>query len=252
MIEFNKLTFFYEKNMPIISALTSNWESDKIHTIIGPSGCGKSSLLYIIAGLLKPMHGTVNINNQAIENGRDKTAVILQDHGLFPWKNVYNNISLGLKIRKVNKKEIKNKVTKIINEIGLSGKENSFPSTLSGGEKQRLAIARSLILQPDLLLLDEPFSALDAMTREKLQDKLWDLKNSDDLKSSKLTIVLVTHSIEEAVFLSDKIHIMNSSGIIHSIDNKPLGPGSRLNREYFNNCVVLRKEFEKHQEGFVK
>lgn len=249
MIEFKDLSFFYKEDEPLISHLDDIWEKGKIHTLIGPSGCGKSSLLYIIAGLTKPKHGGIKINSKDVIKGRDKTAVILQDHGLFPWKTVFNNLALGLKIRKEKNDVIKNKVSRMIGEMGLVGKDNVFPGKLSGGEKQRLAIGRALILKPDLLLLDEPFSALDAMTREKLQDRLWNLKHSVTNQTSNLTVILVTHSIEEAVFLSDKIHIMNSSGEIYSINNDSSGPGSRLNIEYFKNCVTLRKEFEDHQRG---
>lgn len=246
MIKFKDLSFNYSKEEPLITGLDDIWGKGKVHALIGPSGCGKSSLLYLMAGLIQPTTGQILIKGSIPQPGRKQTAVILQDHGLFPWKTAFANLVLGLKIRR-EKREVQNKkVAEILKMMGLEGKAQSFPGDLSGGERQRLAIGRALILDPDLLLLDEPFSALDAMTREQLQDRLWLLKNSENSHSSDLTIVLVTHSIDEAVFLSDKIHIMDARGSIHTVKNESCGPGSRMSREYFDRCVALRREFDQH------
>lgn len=251
MIEFQDLNFSYRMENPVLSCLRGRWERGKVHALIGPSGCGKSSLLYLMAGLIQPVRGKVLVKGISPQPGRRETAVILQNHGLFPWKTAFANLALGLKIRHEKKAVLKEKVADILKEMGLEGKAESYPGELSGGERQRLAIGRALILDPDLLLLDEPFSALDAMTREQLQDRLWQLTHDETGRSSGLTVVIVTHSIDEAVFLSDRIHIMDSGGYIHSMNNKSSGPGSRMSREYFDRCVALRQEFEEHAGNFL-
>ena len=127
-------------------------------------------------------------------------------------------------------------------ELGLGGKERRFPSQLSGGEQQRLAIGRALVLESRLLLLDEPFSSLDSMTREGLQDKLLEIKGKSKIP---LTVIIVTHSIEEAVFLSDKIHIMDGRGTMHCLDNTPGGESYRKEQAFFENCLGVRRELER-------
>ncbi len=245
MIEFRDLNFSYREGEPVIHDLDGHWEKGRVHALIGPSGCGKSTLLYLMAGLIQPLSGSISVKGSNPRPGRKETAVILQNHGLFPWKTASANLALGLNIRRESKSTLQEKVDRMLKEMGLEGKASSYPGELSGGERQRLAIGRALILEPDLLLLDEPFSALDAMTREQLQDRLWQLKHKDE-SASNLTVILVTHSIEEAVFLSDRIHIMDVEGNVQTMSSKSYGPGSRLSREYFDNCVNLRRIFEEH------
>ena len=246
MIRFRDLNFSYKADESVIPDLNGHWEEGMVHALIGPSGCGKSTLLYLMAGLLQPGSGSVSIKGSLPLPGRKETAVILQNHGLFPWKTASANLALGLNIRHEKKDVCKKKVERILQEMGLVGKASAYPGELSGGEQQRLAIGRALILEPDLLLLDEPFSALDAMTREQLQDRLWQLKHNEQGTASHLTVVIVTHSIEEAVFLSDRIHIMDGNGRVRTLNNKSNGPGARLSREYFDSCVSLRQRFEEH------
>jgi NitT/TauT family transport system ATP-binding protein len=246
MIEISNLDFTYNQRESIFSSLNVKLERGKVHALIGPSGCGKTSLLYLIAGLLKPMNGVILVDGKQPEPGRTRTSVILQDHGLFPWKTVLGNLTLGLKIRKIDPEIINSKVQTILEEIGLTGLEKKFPNQLSGGEQQRLAIGRALILDPDLLLLDEPFSSLDAMTRERLQNRIWALKDRTvGDGGEKITMLMVTHSIEEAVFLSDTIHIMDSSGNLFPVENVSSGPEYRKSPEYFAHCVLVRSELEK-------
>jgi len=249
MIEFQDLTFSYAPGKSVIPPLTGVWERGVIHSLIGPSGCGKSTLLYLIAGLISPDGGELRILNETPKPGRRQTGVILQNHGLFPWKTAWQNLALGLEIRKEKKPVIHSRVSRILAVLGLEGKEDSYPRDLSGGERQRLAIGRALVLEPDLLLLDEPFSALDAMTRERLQDSLWQLQHDRAAEEGELTVVLVTHSIEEAVFLSDRIHIMDENGVIRSLFNTTSGPGGRMTSSYFDACVLLRKQFEEYAGG---
>ncbi len=246
MIDCSDLDFYYDENTPVLNTLNCRFEKGRIHAVIGPSGCGKTTLLYLAAGLLSPSGGVITVDGEVPRPGRERTAVILQNYGLFPWKSVSANLSLGLKIRGASAAEVRNKIRTVLQELGLSGMERKFPSQLSGGEQQRLAIGRALVLDPDLLLLDEPFSSLDAMTRERLQDRLWSLKkDSAGAVHPGMTIVIVTHSIEEAVYLSDRIHIMNSMGSIYSIDNSSSGPEYRKSTEYFGRCVQVRSYFER-------
>ncbi len=255
MIAFINTAFSYGSEKTVIPAFSGIWERGKIHSIIGPSGCGKSTLLYLMAGLITPGSGSILIRGEQPVPGRKKTGVILQNHGLFPWKTAGENLALGLKIRKDKPGAVRERVGRVLTELGLEGREHSFPRDMSGGERQRLAIGRALVLEPDLLLLDEPFSALDAMTRERLQDSLLSLKErrSGDTGAEELTIILVTHSIEEAVFLSDRIHIMDEEGRMSSLENSGGAggrrPEGRLSQEYFETCVRLRRKFEEIAGG---
>ncbi len=243
MLNFEKTGFAYEGKPPVIHQLDLCFDEDLLHCVIGPSGCGKTTILYLAAGLLQPTAGTVMVDGKPAVRGREKTAVILQDHGLFPWKTVYRNLVLPLSIRKVPKEVQKGEAAHILRETGLEGKENEYPAQLSGGERQRLAVGRALIQNPDLLLLDEPFSSLDAMTREKLQDYLRDIR-----ANRPMTLVLVTHSIEEAVFLGDRIHIMDGRGNIHTVSNMPPGKEARKEADYFVQCRALRELLERKTE----
>jgi len=240
VLNFEKTGFAYAGKAPVLRNLDLRLEAGLLHCVIGPSGCGKTTLLYLAAGLLVPTGGMVSIGGKPVRRGREKTAVILQDHGLFPWKTVYRNLVLPLAIRRVSKEAQQSAALRMLRETGLEGKEKEYPDRLSGGEKQRLAVGRALVQDPDLLLLDEPFSSLDAMTREKMQDWLCDVRSS-----RPLTLVLVTHSIEEAVFLGDRIHIMDGSGNVHTVSNSPPGRHARKEAQYFDQCRSLREQLER-------
>ena len=210
--------------------------------VIGPTGCGKSTLLYLLAGLLEPTSGQVLINGQPLTSIRLLTSLILQQHGLFPWKNAFENASLGLTIRGVNRAEISATIKSLMEDFGIWDVRDSFPGQLSGGQKQRVAIARSLATEPDLLLMDEPFSALDSMTRESLQNLILNL-----WKARSFTFVLVTHSIEEAVFLGRRIVVLSRRpGRLTSIlDNPGMGQKSyRLTETFHSKCSEIRQIVE--------
>ena len=239
MIEIEGLSFTYGPDRQVFEGLTHRFEEGRLHSVIGPSGCGKTTLLYLVAGLLAPDSGRLLLKGEAPVKGREKTAVILQDHGLFPWKTVYENMALGLRLRRISRRSEGERIARVVGELGLSGLERSYPAQLSGGEKQRLAVGRSLVLEPDLLLLDEPFSALDAMTREQLQDRLLEIH-----AEHRLTILLVTHSIEEAAYLSDRIHVMDRSGGMTVTANRTPGAGDRKTSEFFERCVEVRRILE--------
>lgn len=171
--------------------------------LMGPSGCGKTTLLRTIAGLLTPTSGEILLDGEKITGPGCDRGLVFQDPELFQWMDVEHNVAFGLKARHIYK-ERKEDVQRYIDLVGLTGFEKSYPHHLSGGMKQRVAFARALINQPKVLLLDEPFGALDAFTRIALQERLLTL-----WKTFKTTIVMVTHDVEEAVFLSTKIVVMS-------------------------------------------
>lgn len=210
--------------------------------IIGPSGCGKTSLLFLMAGLRRPTSGAVRIDGQELGGPRPQTALILQDYGLFPWKNVYQNAALGLEIRGLGKKEQARLVLPILEELGLGDFLYHYPAQLSGGQRQRVAIARALAVQPDLLLMDEPLSALDALTRESLQELILTI-----WQKQRLTMVLVTHSIEEAVYLGEKIVVLSPrpGRVVAVVENPGAGePDFRQTPAFHRQCVHVRRLLE--------
>ena len=206
--------------------------------IIGPSGCGKSTLLRLAAGLIAPTAGTVRADGIEIASPRQEITLILQDYGLLPWKNVFRNAELGLRIRGVPRVERETRTQAALEQVGLAGFEQAFPSELSGGMQQRLALARAIALDAQVLLMDEPLSALDAFLREELQEQLLEL-----WLDTHNTQILVTHSIEEAVFLGKRIVVMTSGPgrIVACIDNPDVGmPGYRSSEAFFARCREVR------------
>ena len=186
-----------------LDGLSFSVEKGESVAIIGPSGCGKSSTLQMAAGLLQPTSGKVTIDGAPVTAPRQDTSLILQDFGLLPWKTVRDNAELGLKIHGVGKAERRQRAERALGLVGLQDFAQAYPSGLSGGMRQRLALARSLALDVDLLLMDEPLSALDALLREQLQDTLLALWQAQGYAQ-----ILVTHSIEEAVFLGQRILVL--------------------------------------------
>jgi len=211
-------------------------------SIIGPSGCGKTTILYMIAGLIPASAGSISLNGREIKESDSKTSFILQDYGLLPWKTVAENVQLGMKIRKYPQKKAALISEKILTGLGIFTHKDKYPATLSGGEKQRVAIARALSTEPEILLMDEPFSSLDTLTREKLQQTIYDIH-----ENRNLTLITVTHSIEEAVFLGDKIIVMNGKPgkIISTIDNRSRRKKEfRNSKEFYSMCSSVRGMIE--------
>jgi NitT/TauT family transport system ATP-binding protein len=189
----------------VLEGINLEIDQGQFVSIVGPSGCGKSTLLNLIGGLIKPTSGCVFIGaNQVTGPGRDR-GMVFQGYALLPWRSVLSNVELGLEINKVPKKKRMELAREFLNLVGLSAFERYYPSQLSGGMKQRVAIARALAYDPKILLMDEPFSALDAQTREILQTELLEIWSK-----TKKTIIFVTHSVDEAVFLSNKVIVMGS------------------------------------------
>ena len=173
--------------------------------LLGPSGCGKSTLLKIIAGLIPATSGRIAINGKAVSGPGPERAVVFQDYALFPWMTVRDNVEFGLEARKLPPAERRQVSSRLLKVVGLSDFAERFPHQLSGGMKQRVSIARALAVDPSLLLMDEPFGALDAQTRQLLQDELLRI-----WREYRKTVVFVTHSIEEAIYLSDRIAVMTA------------------------------------------
>ena len=177
----------------------------EFRVLLGPSGCGKSTLLRLIAGLDHADAGEVLVNDQPVHGPGKDRGMVFQKYTSFPWLTVADNIAYGMKINGVPEAKRKETVAQLVQDVGLSGFENAYPDTLSGGMQQRVAIARTLALRPAVILMDEPFGALDAQTRSEMQQlllKVWD--------ESASTIVFVTHDVEEAVYLADRIFVMSA------------------------------------------
>lgn len=243
MIRVNSLCKTFEKERtPVLDDLSFCLSAGETLSIIGPSGCGKTTLLYILADLAAPTSGSIRINDAS--NGRSKrsTAFILQNYGLFPWKTVLENVALGLQIRKTSKAAVAEITAGIMEELGISALAARYPVQISGGQQQRVAIARALATNPDLLLMDEPFSALDALTREHLQNTLLAM-----WQKRRLTYIIVTHSVEEAVFLGSTIMILSDrpTRIRKVIGNDGFGnPDYRMQDQYFDRVRAIRRLLE--------
>ena len=183
-------------------SFTLGWEETL--AVVGPSGCGKTSLLYLLGGLSSPDSGRVLLKGTPVTRPTSDISIILQDYGLLPWRTVIDNVALGLKLHGVGRAERREKARAQLAELGIIGRDQDYPANLSGGEQQRVAIARAFVTQPGLMLLDEPFSSLDALTREQLQRTLLDV-----WRKRRIPYVLVTHSLEEAVMLGKRIMVMS-------------------------------------------
>ena len=194
------------KNYGDVEALRDmslDFPKGQLTSLLGPSGCGKTTLLKIIAGLLIPNQGEVYVNDQIVTEPGPDRAFVFQDFALMPWASVIRNVAFGLELRKVAKSEREDIARKYIKQVGLDGFENSFPHELSGGMRQRVGLARALSVDSPVLLMDEPFSAVDEHTRRKFQEELLQL-----VKNENKTFIFVTHSIEEAVYVSDQVAIL--------------------------------------------
>jgi NitT/TauT family transport system ATP-binding protein len=186
-----------------ISDISLRIEDGAFVSILGPSGCGKSTLLYIVGGFVNPTEGVAKVKGSAITGPGPDRGPVFQEFALFPWKNVLGNVMYGLRQQGVPRAEAEAQSRRLIEMVGLKGFENFYPKELSGGMKQRVAIARTLAYKPAVLLMDEPFGALDAHTRTRLQNDLLNIWERD-----RKTVLFVTHSVDEAVFLSDKVVVM--------------------------------------------
>ncbi|GAA0084061.1 ABC transporter ATP-binding protein [Clostridium sp. CTA-7] len=219
MIQIKNISVFYESKEKVkaLESISFKAESDDICAIIGPSGCGKTTLLNVLSGIIKKYEGEVLLDKEELNPHIHKIGLIPQNFGLLPWKTVKENCLLPFKIRgeKINSETIE-KMNTMMKRLNINGLENRFPRELSGGQRQRVSIVRSFLMKPDLLLMDEAFSALDAIIRDEAQELFLDIWNEN-----KMTTFFVTHSIDEALYMGKKIIVMsNTPGeIIEVIDN---------------------------------
>jgi len=254
MIELDALAFQYPDGTSVFEAFSWRVATGEAWAVLGPSGCGKTTLLYLIAGLRRPTQGTVRAGGEPVSRPRPRTGLILQDFGLLPWATVRDNVALGLRIRGFYGPDGKHapageavtarrEITQAwIDRLGLSHVAGNFPGQISGGQRQRTAIARTLSLRPDLLLMDEPFASLDAPTREDLQNLTLQLR-----AETGLTTVIVTHTIEEAALLGAQVLLLGRlpNRTARVIPN-PGGadPVFRTSPRYARACARLRRELE--------
>lgn len=208
MLEVTDLCKTYEgSTRPVLRGFRLQVGTGEFVSLIGPSGCGKTTALRIVAGLLAPTSGTVLVDGEPSLAPSPEKAVVFQMFNLFPWRTAVANAAYGLELQGVDKRSRTQIALYYLELLGLGKQANSYPSQLSGGQCQRVGIARALAIRPKLLLMDEPFGSLDALTREHLQGMLQDICATSDL-----TVLFVTHSLDEAIFLSDRIVIMGADG----------------------------------------
>lgn len=251
MIRLESLTYTYPNQLSIFERFDWQARRGEAWAVLGPSGCGKTTLLYLLAGLHTPTSGRVLIDGQPLERPRPHTGLILQDYGLLPWATVRQNAELGLRVRTFygpDGKHAPQDFRPVVDldpwlaRLGLAEFQKQYPGQISGGQRQRTAIARTLALQPDLLLMDEPFSSLDAPTRQSLQKLMLEL-----WVEQELTLVIVTHAIEEAAMLGKQILVLglppNRQPVI--VDNPQAGEaGYRQSAAYQATCQALRENME--------
>ncbi len=247
MIAFESVTFAYAHAAPVFQGFTWRAGRGEAWAVLGPSGCGKTTLLHLLAGLRLPGSGQVMIDGQTLTRPRPRSGLILQDYGLLPWATVRQNAALGLRVRNFYGPDGTHAPRNYLPEqdaqpwlerLGIADLAEQYPHQLSGGQRQRTAIARTLALRPDLLLMDEPFSSLDAPTRESLQNLTLELQAEQGL-----TLVLITHAIEEAAFMGSKVLLLGQppNTTPQIIENPGAGqPGYRDSAAYLALCRSLR------------
>lgn len=229
-----------------LSDISLTVEEGEFVSLLGPSGCGKTTLLSIISSLLKPTQGTVLLENKPLTTAKNQIGYMLQQDYLFPWKTIEENILLGLKLSKQLNDQTRATALNLLEQIGLSGVEKQLPRQLSGGMRQRVALVRTLATEPKLLMLDEPFSALDYQTKLKLEDLV-----SRTLDDFGKTAILVTHDIGEAIAMSDRVYLLSPSpGRIYKVFTMPdelreVSPFEARNHEAFSSIFqTIWKELE--------
>ena len=249
MIQLHALSFGYPQSRPIFDNFDWHVQRGETWAILGSSGCGKTTLLYLLAGLQHPGAGQILINDQPLTRPRPRTGLILQDYGLLPWATVRQNAELGLKVRNFYGADgvhtpqdysPERDVMPWLERLGIASYADKYPTQISGGQRQRAAIARTLALQPDLLLMDEPFASLDAVIREDLQSLTLELCDEQGI-----TLVIVTHNIEEAAAMGRKILLLGKppNRQARIFENPTAGQiDQRESRQYQALCQILRKE----------
>jgi len=240
MLEVKNLTVAYD-GLTVIDKVNLQVADGEIYTIVGPSGCGKSTLLKAVAGLIPASSGDILFNGNALAAKIHTIGYIPQSYGLLPWKTVEQNIILALKIKGLplvqNEKTVADEA---LQRVGLEAHKKKFPGALSGGQKQRVAIARAFVLQPDVLLMDEPFSALDALTKEEMQQFFLDI-----WKGRTGSTLFITHDVEEAVFLGKKVVVMLPNQEIQILESPAR---DRDSLDFVKICSQIRKIMRENRD----
>lgn len=253
MIELRNVGMVFEREgvgFVALDEVSFTVETGEFATLIGPSGCGKTTLLKIIAGLLRPTSGDVLIGDRLVSGPGSDRALVFQNFVLLPWADVLTNAAFGLEARGVPQPERHRRAAAELSRVGLAGFERHYPRELSGGMQQRVGIARALAVDPENLLMDEPFGSLDALTRQLMQKDLLALWQASEPR----TAVFVTHSMNEAVFLSDRIVMMNTRpGRVEEIVEVPFGrprmADVTLSSEYHEFVTFLSSRLERMQRA---
>jgi NitT/TauT family transport system ATP-binding protein len=237
-------SFYNEKGEKIdaLSDLTFTVKPQEFLAVVGPTGCGKTTLLRLAAGLETMDQGILLVRGKSVLSGDPDVTLLFQQYSLFPWRSVADNIAFGLEMKSVPREERTHTVRRYIELMGLRGFEKAYPFELSGGMQQRVALARALAYDPQLLLMDEPFGALDERTRHRLQVALLDL-----WKEERKTVIFVTHSIDEAILLADRILVMKDrpGSIVEEISLSVARPRNRKSKEFLNLHIHIREIMER-------
>lgn len=249
IIEVKGVTKIYGEDVMALEGVDLDFEAGKLTSLLGPSGCGKTTLLKIVAGLLKPTQGEVWVNGRLVDRPGPERAFVFQDFALLPWANVLDNVGFGLKMQGASRRQREERARHYITQVGLTGFEEKFPHELSGGMRQRVGLARALAVNAEVLLMDEPFSAVDEQTRRKFQEDLMELRASENK-----TFLFVTHSIEEAVYVSDRIVLLSPrpgrvSQVIEPDIPQDLDPDQlRRNSVYLDTVEQIWRGIRKYVE----
>jgi NitT/TauT family transport system ATP-binding protein len=203
IIEIEHLDFTYIEGKKVIEDFNLSIYDQELITIVGASGCGKSTILNIIAGLLPPTHGIARINGVEISKPGPERTMVFQDDAVFPWYTVRQNVEYGLRVQKIPKQKRDDLVDHYINLVGLNEAKDLYPRQLSGGMRKRVDVARAIATKPEVLLMDEPFAALDVLTKQRLQEEFLNIWSAN-----RVTVIFVTHDLEEALYLSDRVVVM--------------------------------------------
>ena len=242
-IAFDAVTRVFHRDgqaFPALDDVSLHVRDGEFVAIVGPSGCGKTTCLRMAAGLESPTSGTVSVGGRPVDRPGPDRAVVFQQFALFPWKTVYENIDFGLRSKGTPAAARRERIARQVSLMGLEGYESAYPHQLSGGMQQRVAIARSYVLDPDVLLMDEPFGALDAQTRVVMQEELIKLS-----RVNPRTVLFITHSVEEAVYLADRVVVMTRRpGRIRDIvDVAPVRAAERWDRHERTEDVMDQESF---------
>jgi NitT/TauT family transport system ATP-binding protein len=212
-VELTKVSKQYGNGRVVLDAIDITIAKGEFVTLLGPSGCGKSTVLKLVAGLTEPSSGSIQVDGMTPTNARETVSYIFQDATLLPWRTVRHNVGLGLELDGVNGSRRRDKTSTLLSLVGLEHVADAYPRELSGGMKMRVSIARALATSPRLLLMDEPFAALDEMTRDRLNEEMLRLRAQE-----QWTAIFVTHSVAEAIFLSMRIVVLAANpGRVHAI-----------------------------------